>query len=619
MEAITGRGVKSGKEYEYLFPPPTGNDIVIKKSADVSDTVRFIQEKVPLIKWQTEKFAEFIKGSTPEETCLKIWHWVYEHIPYARDEEGIEQIRSPRRAFWDRFKIRLDNNGEKVVGVDCDCYTVFISATLQCLGIPHKYRITKYARLDGPRWQHIYIVVPKTGRLENELNNRNDYIVLDCVKDGYNVEQPYLEKKDYNAIMELQFLDGIEGDEETTLEEYEVPDFVDAQDLASVYDEEELGKVGKWLKKTAKKVGKTKVVKKIGKVAGKVIRAVNKVSLIPLRNAFLKAMKADVKNIAQRLRYAYLSDAQATKMGINLSELANLRKIKDKAETIYWQAGGSKSALAKAIVTGKGNKDGQVALSGLDGLDGEYADEEERNIVNSTNGFGDLGEPITAASLVAAAGVIATVASSLDKVKNLFTKGSPQEKATQNESGESATKIPDVPPAKEVESNSSQDENTTALPPPPPPPPASKAPTAARLTQGQGLPSFDQEATPAPAPTKQEDLPKVSSLPAVSDKQEITLPATDTPTPKPETKGVFAKAGDWIMKNPVPIGLVAAAGIGVGIYAIVKKNREAQNKTNLNGVPPASGKAHTNEERRKQNSKRRKRNQKIAFKEIKIG
>src|SRR5690606_29286572 len=142
-------------------------------------------------------------------------------------------------------------------------------------------------------------------------------IVLDCVKDGYNEEEPYLEKKDFKATMRLDYLDGLEGDMGETEDSYQIPELTDVQDIASVYDEEELGKVGKWLKKTVKKVGTTvkTTAKKVADTAGKGVRFVNRYAnpgTVLLRNGFLLAMKINMLNVAKRLRYAYLSDQQAT-------------------------------------------------------------------------------------------------------------------------------------------------------------------------------------------------------------------------------------------------------------------------------------------------------------------
>ena len=408
MEAVRRRA-RRGKEYDYLFPPPNGKNSVIKKSADVHDTVSFIQRLVPLTLDDTKKAAKLLKGKTLEETCSNIWHFVYDHIPYKKDEAGIEQIRRPSRSWWDTRNANSDGSG-----IDCDCYSVLISSILAACSppIPHKYRITKYPKYNGetPYWQHIYIIVPKDGRFDHELKSRDDYIVMDCVKDEYDDEQPYLEKKDYN--MRLDYLNGLQGDE------FEVPNSADAKDMAAIYDEEELGKIGQWIKKA---------VKNVEKAGGKVIKASAKVGLSPLRNGLLLAMKENIMKVGSKLRYAYLSDAQAVKLNMNSMALAALRKIEDKVEKIYAGAGGSKDALRLAVLSGRANKDKKVPLAGFSGFGAVYADQEEYNILHNVSGLGELGNP---AFIAAAMAALKMIASSLNTVKGLFKPGTAGAKET---------------------------------------------------------------------------------------------------------------------------------------------------------------------------------------------
>src|SRR5688572_2512496 len=120
MESRAKRKVRSGKEYDSMFPRPNGKNILIKKEANVRDTVTFIQEAVPKTTQDTARIAPLLKGKTLKETCRNVWEFVYDHIPYKRDRPGIEEVRRPARAWHDRN--HPDENGE--VGVDCDCYTV---------------------------------------------------------------------------------------------------------------------------------------------------------------------------------------------------------------------------------------------------------------------------------------------------------------------------------------------------------------------------------------------------------------------------------------------------------------------------------------------------------------
>lgn len=546
MEAARERKVRSGKEYDYLFPGPTGNDIVIKKSAAVADTVRFIQEQVPRTAWQTEKLARHIRGARLEESCSKLWHFLYNHIRYKRDRYGVEQVRSPRRTWHDREE-----------GVDCDCFSVIISSTLINLGIPHLYRITKYPKRNGeiPAWQHIYIVVPKDGNLNRPPDKRSEYIVLDCVKDGYNEEEPYLEKKDFKATMRLDYLDGLEGDMGETEDSYQIPELTDVQDIASVYDEEELGKVGKWLKKTVKKVGTTvkTTAKKVADTAGKGVRFVNRYvnpGTVLLRNGFLLAMKINMLNVAKRLRYAYLSDQQATSLGINLAALARLRKIRERAETIYWQAGGVKENLKKAILGGKGNKDKKVPLNGLFGLGTIYADQDEYDILHSANGIDGLGEVASGAALAAATSALTALAASLKQIKDLFKSGAKNAENFDSDAEEADTSVPEIilPDFEESYNTSLPVATATALP-------------------------------VAPATTTPEVNMEMTTLPVQSETSVTTSVASETA----EKTGFFQKAGNWIKANPAKTALIGGVLIAGAVYLRSKKSSGGRSLSGLSG------------------------------------
>jgi hypothetical protein len=468
MKSNGRRRIRSGEEFDHLFPKATGKDHRVKGYADVEDTLKLIKKTVPKTLWQTKAIAEVLRGKTLEDTCSNIWHFVYNHIQYKIDKPGVEQIRSPRRTWLDRF-----------IGVDCDCYTEFISSILSNLGIPHVLRITKYPQRPPatPRWQHIYPIVPVTGRLDGTLLGRGEYIVMDCVKDDFNDEQPFIEHKDYD--MRLDYLDGI-GDEDSSYEESEnplevllresrEPENVDIADIESVYDTEEMGslfkKIGNAVKKVAdvqKKIVKKAIdinktivkktiiapTKKTLEVAKKGVHFINRFTnpgTILLRNGFLLAMKVNLFNIGGRLRYAYLSDEEARKRDMNPEALAKVRKIKDKAEKIYYDAGGMKSNFKKAVLKGRGNKKhNPVPLNGLGGFDEDiYADEQEYAVLYGFEGTslsGDgLGEIAAGASIAAAMAAVGAVAGALKQVKGLFNKGGSEEKSFQSETDNAST------------------------------------------------------------------------------------------------------------------------------------------------------------------------------------
>jgi hypothetical protein len=557
------RRIREGVEFDHLFPSPSEDDVTVKKQADVEDTMALIQRTVPKTLWQTKKIAQKLRGRTLEETCSNIWHFVYDHIQYKRDKDGVEQVRSPRRTWWERES-----------GVDCDCYTEFISSILLNFNIPHKARITKYPKRppEIPRWQHVYPIVPKNGKLNGKLNGhleRYDYIVLDCVKDEYDDEQPFLESKDYD--MRLDYLDGIQEEviEEDVNQlmntEYTEPDNVDLADLASIYDDEEMGnifkKIGSGIKKVAKKVGD-----KVGDGVRFINRFANPATIL-LRNGFLLAMKVNLLNVGGRLRFAYLTDAQAKEKGVNMDSLKKLRTVKDRAETVYWQAGGKKENLKKAILKGKGNKDKKVPLSGLDGLDEVYADLDEYNIIhNDINDLGELGDPATGAALAAATSAVAAIAGALKQVKGLFNKGGKEEQSFQSETDNAggATSSPAI--TSEDEEKILMDDEVTSQ------------------TQ------YNEKQLPTstftnPASTSQPALPASNSVSRrgatdVSKAQESN--AVQNQEGRPE--GFLHKTTTWVKQNPGKSLLIAGAAVA-GSYMLVKAMQGSKSTNGLSGLP----------------------------------
>ena len=606
MVADRKRRLRDGREFDHLFPPPGEKDTTIKKSADVEDTMKLIRTALPKTLWQTEKIAKALKGRTLEETCSNIWHFVYQHIQYKRDEEGVEQVRSPRRAWSDRK-----------TGVDCDCYTVFILSILRSLDIDCLARITKYPKRypEVPRWQHVYPIVPKSGHLEDYIDERDNYIVIDCVKDRFDDEQPYLECKDYD--MRLDYLDGIESGDERDEIQFIEHDNVDLSDLASVYDDEEMGnifkKVGSAVKKTVKKVGD-----KVGDGIRVINRYVNPATLL-LRNGFLLAMKINLMNVAGRLRYGYLTDSQAQAKGMNLSELKKLRSIKDRAETVYWQAGGKKENLKKAILQGKGNSDRQVSLSGLHGLDNVYADQVEYEIIHSDNIEG-LGELASGAAIVAATTAVAAIAGALKQVKGLFIKGGSNEKSFQSDTDNAGTAASAPSMIPEDEDAFKYDSYVAAPVTQQPSTLVSKLTTAVKSLVTNPIIAPKQIAT-ATSPTTQtatRSYAPASTAPATTIKTNETTKIYSTPaaTTQPvlsnesassgamlvpgesttpgdaiqtqdgsEKTGIVQKTTTWVKANPGK-SLLVAGGIITGGLLLMRAMRGGSGTNGLDGVPP---------------------------------
>ncbi|MGE0566965.1 MAG: hypothetical protein AB7O73_03370 [Bacteroidia bacterium] len=415
--------VKSGKEYDHLFPRAMLTTITKKEGATVADTIRFIPQVVRDTLFHTEKIAKILKGSNVRETCSNIWHFVYNHIAYKKDEDGKEQVRSPARAWHDRGNIQ---------GVDCDCYSVFISSILSNLNIRHKLRITKYKE---DRFQHIYPIVPLSD---------GSYITIDCVVRNFDYEEPYSEKKDTN--MDLEYLNGIYDSKN-----------IDTLDLVGIFDDSQaMSELGKLFRRKAKgggsggdseggggkKKGKLKTLLKKG------LHFTNKLNpaTATIRAGVLLSAKLNVMKIGERLKWSYLSDEAAKSKGLDMGRFAKLKRIREKLEKIFYGMGGKPENLKKAILTGKGNKNKEVngLDAGYDPLDGLDETSDASTILGTDmyhdelsgveDDFGELGV-VTATAIASATGVIGAIAALLKSVGNIFPKKGKEGEGSGGEGG----------------------------------------------------------------------------------------------------------------------------------------------------------------------------------------
>lgn len=156
---------------------------VFMANGSVYDTINLIEKVVKEYLSDTKELAKALKGGTLRETLKNNWSWVYKHITYEKDRDGVEQVRRPLRLV-------ADAKG------DCDCFTTFLSSLLTNQGVSHTLRMTKY---NGKSYyQHIYIIVDKPN---------GGHYTLDCVLDEFDKEHPFTAK--YDNKMQIEVLHGI--------------------------------------------------------------------------------------------------------------------------------------------------------------------------------------------------------------------------------------------------------------------------------------------------------------------------------------------------------------------------------------------------------------------------
>lgn len=422
------RGVKlDGILLDCLFDPAVGKSEVVKKGAELTDTLKLFPEYVPRYAHQAQRLAAKVHDMRGDihNTCYDLWYILVNYIAYQPDTPGIEQVRSTNRLWADKLG-------------DCDCFAFTASCVLYQLKIKHSLRITAYNEKDG--FQHIYVVVPHRGK----------EIIIDACLERFNYEVPYINKTEVK--MDLHFLNGIDPDSIARN-----GGSIDAQDLLSNgLFTNEMGSIKSFIQNTGDKI-KTAVqnvkqdvkqagatikvaAQKAGTVVKKSLHVVNRVNptTTALRLGVLAGMKTNMFGIAANLRYAYLSDQEAQKRGLNMKRFGRFKAVREKLEKIFFSAGGKPENLKESILTGKGNENREVGLNGygtflgnatvnspLNEILGEdmfYSEKAEQ--LNGLNGQG-LGIVATAAVVTAASGILASIAAIIKNIGDIKKGGDP--------------------------------------------------------------------------------------------------------------------------------------------------------------------------------------------------
>lgn len=173
-----------------------GFRVTLLQNANVNDTLENMQRIAYRDKAQVAQLAKALEGASVGETAENIWNYLRDNTRYKLDQAGIEELRTPARSLVDGGKGIADTK----FGIDCDDYTILISALLLNLRIKHEYRVTAYK--DKGKFQHIYPVA---------FDNMGQAFVIDVVPEipHFNYEaKPIIDLK--TIPMELHELSGIE-------------------------------------------------------------------------------------------------------------------------------------------------------------------------------------------------------------------------------------------------------------------------------------------------------------------------------------------------------------------------------------------------------------------------
>jgi gas vesicle protein len=456
-----------GSRFNRYFKTPPGIDKTVNADAKLTDTLKMLPEKVKEFSFQANEIARVlsVKGDI-RQTCYNIWDLLIKCIAYVADDTGKEQVRSVWRLWHDRIG-------------DCDCFSFFTSSVLTVLNIPHRFRVAEYDPKVG--YQHIYITVPRKGQKD---------IIIDAVLKNFDYEVPFTRKIDKE--MNLEFLNGIgvatepsagKGNAVTEQDIEELKQFVWFGNPAYLerkerenMDEAELGslrnfaanvrgnfqnvvstvkdKVQQTTSQIKDKVQQTasQLKDKANNVADKVkdtarnvgekvkstVHAINRVNpgTTAVRLGIIQGLKLNVFQISERLRFAYLSDSEAKRLGVNDKRFFRYKKTRERLEKYFYTIGGDVKNLKEAILTGRGNSDKKVALSGFQVgekfpdfntrlIDAIGAEMYYSEVPVNEPALAGLGIVETAAAAAAGSSILAIIAGVLKTIGPLLEKGEP--------------------------------------------------------------------------------------------------------------------------------------------------------------------------------------------------
>ena len=152
---------------------------VVKRNASNIDLQKAIEAAIPTAVKQMKDRSNQFKAASEIETCKKIFDYLNNQVNYKAD--GAEQ------------QVRLPSGLIRTLQGDCKSYSVFTSAVLTNLGIPHKLVYASYDPQDSTP-THIYVMT-------------NKGCIIDAVYGKFNAEKQATNKK--YKDMNISYIAGI--------------------------------------------------------------------------------------------------------------------------------------------------------------------------------------------------------------------------------------------------------------------------------------------------------------------------------------------------------------------------------------------------------------------------
>lgn len=226
------------------------------------------------------KIASNFNAPTRREIGQKIFNFLKNNVQYRIESSSKQTVKSPAAILAQGYG-------------DCKHYSLFAGGVLENLGVPFAYRFASYKIYDKSP-QHVFVVINP---------NKDNEIWLDPVLPSYDQKKPYT-----HAIDKKMAIYSISG----------------------INDDNTIGKIR--IKAAVKAVAKT-----AGKVLKKGTKLVLKVSLAPVRNAFLALVALNFGGLGTKFSKAW-------------------QKAPSKVQNFWEGVGGKTNAFKKAWESGAKKK-----------------------------------------------------------------------------------------------------------------------------------------------------------------------------------------------------------------------------------------------------------------------
>lgn len=471
------RQIKDGSQFGRYYTKPANTEITEIKSGSVNDTCQKIQQLIPRWKHQTERISKvlLLNEKDRKNTAYTLWYYFFTYFQYKEDKKGVEQLRSPRRAFWYREN----------PGIDCDCFTTSILCMLSNAGITDA-RAKIIQRPGDSDFSHIYVVLPKQAGTVN-WDDPNTYWTIDPVVHEFNKEVSDISKyKTYpmqasalNGLgnIPINTLDGIGNpnqigtlcgypaqatviDAELNRHKSGSSAYVENLKYAILFEQKwkqkgligpdanyfsskgaGLAGIGDWLKKQANNIGDYFDNTKDYSAKINAMHIAAGAPFLPAREGLKLALKFNIFGLATILNYV---------------KNTNPAKFKETS-TIWYKYGGDTSNFNAFINEGKGKVPRQVAPAVLNKIPAVKGLIEKAHTIyygsSSINGLG-TGEPVTTtaetSSLISAIPIITELIGAISGILLVIKSSKPEDKPGE---GSGSTPDPNNPPPPPSESN----------------------------------------------------------------------------------------------------------------------------------------------------------------------